>query len=146
MKVAKYQYQGFPVSLVSIFVSIFFVNLVTFRVIRDAGQLESEAQLLSAKLSAVRAEMEEVEAETKENMSSLVRMDTVKERLTATTRALQEADNWTSLDNQVEDAFDNNDHEAVAEKIVGMQQSLRLLHHVADYQVTLAEKNKFCCN
>ena len=90
--------------------------------------------------------MEEVEAETKENMSSLVRMDTVKERLTATTRALQEADNWTSLDNQVEDAFDNNDHEAVAEKIVGMQQSLRLLHHVADYQVTLAKKNKFCCN
>jgi len=108
------------------------------RVIRDAGQLESEAQLLSAKLSAVRAEMEEVEAETKENMSSLVRMDTVKERLTATTRALQEADNWTSLDNQVEDAFDNNDHEAVAEKIVGMQQSLRLLHHVADYQERVA--------
>ena len=46
--------------------------------------------------------MEAVEAETRQNMSSLVRMDTVKERLAATTRALQEADNWTSLDNQVD--------------------------------------------
>ena len=104
------------------------------RVIRDAAQLESEARLLSDKLAQIRAEMETVEAETRQNMSSLVRMDTVKERLAATTRALQEADNWTSLDNQVEDAFDSNDHEAVAEKLVGMQASLRLLQHVADYQ------------
>ena len=104
------------------------------RVIRDAAQLESEARLLSDKLATIRAEMESVESETRQNMSSLVRMDTVKERLSATTRALQEADNWTTLDNQVEDAFDSNDHETVAEKIVGMQQSLRLLQHVQDYQ------------
>ena len=39
---------------------------------------------------------------------------------------------------QVEDAFDNNDHATVAEKLVGMQQSLRLLHHVADYQDRVA--------
>ena len=104
------------------------------RVIRDAAQLESEAGLLSDKLSQIRAEMEAVEAETRANMSSLVKMDCVKERLAATTRALQEADNWTSLDNQVEEAFDSNDHEAVAEKLVGMGGSLRLLHHVADYQ------------
>ena len=104
------------------------------RVLRDAAQLESEAGLLSDKLHQIRGEMEAVEAETRENMSSLVRMDSVKERLAATTRALQEADNWTSLDNQVEDAFDSNDHEAVAQKLVGMGQSLRLLHHVQDYQ------------
>lgn len=84
------------------------------RVLRDAAQLETEAGLLSDKLHHIRGEMEVVEAETRENMSSLVRMDSVKERLAATTRALQEADNWTSLDNQVEDAFDSNDHEAVA--------------------------------
>jgi len=71
-------------------------------------------------------------------MSSLVRMDTVKERLGATTRALQEADNWSSLDTQVEDAFDNDDLDTVAERLAGMQASLRLLHHVADYQERVA--------
>ena len=102
------------------------------RVIREAGQLELEAALLSDKLATIRAEMETVELETRENMSSLVRMDAVKERLSATSRALQEADNWTSLDNQVEDAFDKDEHEVVTEKLTGMQQSLRLLSHVPD--------------
>jgi len=82
--------------------------------------------------------MESVECETRENMSTLVRMDTVKERLGATTRALQEADNWSSLDTQVEDAFDNDDLDTVAERLAGMQASLRLLHHVADYQERVA--------
>jgi len=108
------------------------------RVIREAGQLEQEAGLLRDKLVAVRAEMESVECETRENMSTLVRMDTVKERLGATTRALQEADNWTSLDTQVEDAFDNDDLDTVADRLAGMQASLRLLHHVADYQERVA--------
>ena len=35
----------------------------------------------------------------------------------------------------MEDAFDNDDLETVAERLVGMQGSLRLLWHVADYQV-----------
>ena len=108
------------------------------RVSREAGQLQLEAALLSDKLASIRSEMESVEMETRENMSSLVRMDAVKERLSATSRALQEADNWTSLDNQVEDAFDNNEHELVTEKLVGMQQSLRLLTHVPDYQDRLS--------
>jgi len=108
------------------------------RVTREAGQLQLEAALLSDKLASIRSEMESVEMETRENMSSLVRMDAVKERLSATSRALQEADNWTSLDNQVEDAFDNNSHQLVTEKLVGMQQSLRLLSHVPDYQERLA--------
>ena len=36
---------------------------------------------------------------------------------------------------QVEDAFENNDLDLVSEKLAGMQASLRLLHHVVDYQV-----------
>ena len=35
----------------------------------------------------------------------------------------------------MEDAFDSDDLETVAERLVGMQGSLRLLSHVADYQV-----------
>ena len=35
----------------------------------------------------------------------------------------------------MEDAFENNDLDLVSEKLAGMQASLRLLHHVVDYQV-----------
>ena len=36
---------------------------------------------------------------------------------------------------QVEDAFESNDLDLVSEQLAGMQASLRLLHHVVDYQV-----------
>ena len=36
---------------------------------------------------------------------------------------------------QVEDAFEKNEIDVVAEKLTGMQASLRLLQHSADYQV-----------
>ena len=104
------------------------------RVIREAGQLEQEAGLLRDKLAAVKAEVESVECETRENMSTLIEMDTIKERLASTSKALQEADNWTSLDSQVEEAFDNDDFQTVTDRLAGMQLSLRLLQHVADYQ------------
>ena len=35
----------------------------------------------------------------------------------------------------MEDAFDSDDLDTVAERLAGMQNSLRLLSHVADYQV-----------
>ena len=36
---------------------------------------------------------------------------------------------------QVEDAFESNDLDLVSEQLAGRQASLRLLHHVVDYQV-----------
>ena len=36
---------------------------------------------------------------------------------------------------KVEDAFEKNEVDVVAEKLIGMQASLRLLQHAADYQV-----------
>ena len=63
--------------------------------------LLQEAALLRDKLVLVRGEVARVEGETAENMGSLVRMDLVKGRVGDTKRALQEADNWTSLDTQV---------------------------------------------
>ena len=44
----------------------------------------------------------------------------------------------------MEDAFDSDDLDTVAERLSGMQNSLRLLSHVADYQVRrdLSEKRQ----
>ena len=72
------------------------------RIVREAEQLEQEAGLLRDKLVGVKADVAKVEAETAENMGALVRMDLVKESVAGTRRALQEADNWTSLDSQVD--------------------------------------------
>ena len=97
-------------------------------------QLQQEDALLRDKLVTVKVDVVKVESETAENIGSLVRMDLIKERFVGTKRALQEADNWTSLDTQVEDAFDADNLDTVSERLVGMQFSLRLLLHVADYQ------------
>ena len=42
---------------------------------------------------------------------------------------------------QVEDAFESNDLDLVSEQLAGMQASLRLLHHVVDYQVGVRNRD-----
>jgi len=108
------------------------------RLVREAEQLEQEAALLRDKLVSVKKDVARVEAETAGNMSSLVLMDTVKERVAMTRRALQEADNWSSLDGQAEDAFEADALDTVAARLAGMAGSLRLLAHTEDYRERVA--------
>ena len=108
------------------------------RLVREAEQLEQEAALLRDKLVSVKKDVARVEAETAGNMSSLVLMDTVKERVALTRRALQEADNWSSLDGQAEDAFEADALDTVAARLAGMAGSLRLLAHTEDYRERVA--------
>ena len=42
----------------------------------------------------------------------------------------------------MEEGFENNEVELVAEKLGGMQASLRLLQHAADYQVEHAPQSQ----
>jgi len=104
------------------------------RIVLEAEQLQQEAAHLKDKLISVKSDVEGVEQDTEQNMHALVQMDRVKERISETSKALQEADNWSILDSQAEEGFMNKDYLTVGEKIVGMQVSLRLLHHAADYQ------------
>ncbi len=47
--------------------------------------------------------------------------------------ALKEADKWTTLTTEIEDALDNGELPVIAEKLSGIQSSLRILSHVPDY-------------
>ncbi len=47
--------------------------------------------------------------------------------------ALQEADNWTTLSAEIEEALDGGDLAAIAGKLSGIQGSLKILSHVPDY-------------
>ena len=46
---------------------------------------------------------------------------------------MKEADNWTTLKNEIEDALDNNDLALISQKLNGIQGSLKILSHVPDY-------------
>ncbi len=47
--------------------------------------------------------------------------------------ALKEADNWTTLSAEIEDALDGGDLVLIADKLCGIQSSLKILSHVPDY-------------
>lgn len=50
-----------------------------------------------------------------------------------TSTALKEADNWTTLSAEIEDALDSGEIELISEKLCGIQASLKILSHVPDY-------------
>ena len=56
---------------------------------------------------------------------------------------MKEADNWTTLTNEIEDALDNGDLALISQKLNGIQGSLKILSHVPDYEdrVILVEGN-----
>ena len=93
-------------------------------------------------MAAVQEEIDKVNRETGTSMETLVQMDILKERIQATRRALKEADNWTTLTAEIEDAIDNGSIETIAEKLTGIQSSLKILSHVPDYDDRVRKKHR----
>lgn len=89
---------------------------------------------LKEKMALVKRDIELVEHNTAQSMSRLVQLDTVKTRMEATSNSLQEADNWTSLNADVEAAFEASDIERIGSILLGMVRSLAVLSNVPDYE------------
>ena len=53
-------------------------------------------------------------------------------------RALKEADNWTTLSTEIEEALDNGDLSLVSTKLSAIQSSLKILSHVQDYDARVS--------
>ncbi len=47
---------------------------------------------------------------------------------------MKEADNWSTLSGEIEDAIDGGDLALVSQKLSAIQNSLRILSHVQDYE------------
>ena len=60
-------------------------------------------------------------------MKKLVEIDTVKCRMQDARTALTEADNWSTLLAEANELFESNEMDLVAEKLIGMQNSLSVL-------------------
>lgn len=104
------------------------------RVVRDTEMLKQEVLLLQSQMKAVRDDVEKVEHDTAQSMQTLLKVDKIKSRMQSASKALQEADNWTTLSADVEEVFQTGDFHAIAAKLQGMQQSLKILVDIPDYK------------
>ena len=120
----------------------------TPRIVREVESLQQESALLKSSMSAVQSDIDKVNKETGASMETLVKMDLLKQRIQATKNALKEADNWTTLTNEIEDALDNGDLALISQKLNGIQGSLKILSHVPDFEdrVILVEGKTFTEN
>lgn len=104
------------------------------KIMRDTENLQHEALLLKEKLNIVKEEIIKIEHDTGQSLQTLENLDKIKMQLTESKQGLHESDNWTVLANDLEEVFDSKDVNAIANKLLGMQQSLKLLINVADYE------------
>ncbi|XP_032779470.1 conserved oligomeric Golgi complex subunit 7 [Daphnia magna] len=103
------------------------------RLLRDIELLQNEVVHFQRKLATVEHEVSKVENETTHSLEYIVKLDAVKSKLKATSKALQEADNWTTLMADIEELFESNDLMALSLRLSSLMQSLDLLNHVSDY-------------
>ncbi|XP_064095450.1 conserved oligomeric Golgi complex subunit 7-like [Macrobrachium nipponense] len=108
------------------------------RVLRDIESLGHEVAVLKNQMNSVRQDIEKVEQNTAASMQTLVKLDTVKGRIVASSQALREADNWSTLTTDIEEVMDSGDIDAIAGKLVALQNCLGILTHAPDYEERVA--------
>lgn len=104
------------------------------RIMQDICSLREEAQALKEKMAVVKDEVIKIEQDTGKSISNIERLDTVKTKLIDAKQGLHESDNWTVLVNEMEELFDIKNIDAIASKLNSMQNSLKLLINVSDYE------------
>ncbi|CAH1388951.1 unnamed protein product [Nezara viridula] len=104
------------------------------RVMHDADMILKEALMLKEKMQLVKEEIMKIEKDTAASMETLEKLDKMKTELYTAKQALHEADNWTVLASDIEEVFESHKIEAIAEKVMSMQQSLPALIHSTDYE------------
>ncbi|KAF8774339.1 Conserved oligomeric Golgi complex subunit 7 like protein [Argiope bruennichi] len=81
----------------------------------------------------LKGDVKRVEYDSSQSMQVLLQIDHVKSCMQEASKALREADNWTTLSADVEEVFESGDINTIATKLVGMQNSLEILADVPDY-------------
>ncbi|XP_057670928.1 conserved oligomeric Golgi complex subunit 7 [Diorhabda carinulata] len=104
------------------------------KILRDVKSLQQEAVLLKEKMATVRAEIEKIEHDTGQSISNIEKLDSMQNKLILAKQGLHESDNWTILVNDLEEVFDSKNIENISNKILGMQNSLKLLINLEDYE------------
>ncbi|KAG8182519.1 hypothetical protein JTE90_002057 [Oedothorax gibbosus] len=109
------------------------VNQNIPRIAREIEVMQNEAKLLKQQMNSVKGDVMKVGHDSSESMQVLLQIDHVKSSMQEASKALREADNWTTLSADVDAIFDSGDISSIATKLVGMQNSLEILADVPDY-------------
>jgi hypothetical protein len=104
------------------------------RLTRDVDVLKQEASALANKMTVISTDIDRVTAETGSSMQQLVALDAFKTRIQAARKAIAEADSWTTLVAEAEDALEATDIDLAAEKLRGLRNALTMLSHVVDLE------------
>uniref|UniRef100_A0A0A9Z8G4 Conserved oligomeric Golgi complex subunit 7 n=1 Tax=Lygus hesperus TaxID=30085 RepID=A0A0A9Z8G4_LYGHE len=104
------------------------------RVMHDTDMIQKEAILLKDKMQVVKEEITKIQRDTASSMATLEKLDKMKTELQTAKQALHEADNWTVLATDIEEVFETHNIDAVAAKVISMQQSLVVLANAVDFQ------------
>lgn len=96
-------------------------------IVRNINSIKIDIDALKEDMTLVKDEFENVEQKTSVSMKTLVEIDAVKQRMHDVSNSLNEADNWSNLETEVNELFKEGCLQKVATKIIGMQKGLVLL-------------------
>lgn len=104
------------------------------KVVRETETICRDASLLKGEMRALKEEIVKIQQQSSKPIQTIRAIDLVKNRMQEFSKALKEADNWTTLSSDVENVFVSGDIHAIAVKLVGMHKSLETLKDVPDYE------------
>ncbi|KDP22425.1 hypothetical protein JCGZ_26256 [Jatropha curcas] len=103
------------------------------RATRDVIRLRDDALSLRNSVSSILQKLKKAEGSSAESIAALAKVDTVKQRMEAAYRTLQDAAGLTQLSSTVEDVFASGDLPRAAETLANMRHCLSAVGEVAEF-------------
>ncbi|KAM7499531.1 hypothetical protein LguiA_023945 [Lonicera macranthoides] len=103
------------------------------RASRDSIRLHDDAVSLQHSVSSILLKLKKAEGSAAESIANLAKVDTVKRRMEATYKTLQDAAGLTQLSSTVEDVFASGDLPQVANTLANMRDCLSAVGEVAEF-------------
>ena len=95
------------------------------RVLRDVESLRHETMMLHNEMTQVRNEVGALcNGDSKQSMQILIDLDREHEKISEVLKFIQQADSWSTLTQQIEDCFLNEDIDGVSEKLAALTVSV----------------------
>ncbi|XP_058104503.1 conserved oligomeric Golgi complex subunit 7 [Magnolia sinica] len=103
------------------------------RASRDVVRLRDDAVSLRSAVSGILVKLKKAEGTSSESVAALAKVDTVKQRMEAAYKTLQDAAGLTQLSASVEDVFASGDLPRAAETLANMRHCLSAVGEVAEF-------------
>ncbi|XP_021769234.1 conserved oligomeric Golgi complex subunit 7-like [Chenopodium quinoa] len=103
------------------------------RATRDVIRIRDDAVSLRSSISTILTKIKQAEGSAADSIAALAKVDTVKHRMEAAYKTLQDAAGLTQLSSTVEDVFASGDLSRAAETLASMRHCLSAVGEVAEF-------------